>query len=434
MAFYLAALGYTLDRDGWRFEPVPGRDLPRCAAAARSTPASARARLRGLRRRGRRRARAHAVRRPPRAPSTGCKAFHAGAWACASCPTGRSTRGRLASSRRRERDAGARRRGRVDGFAFDYRVAARLRVGPARRRPSAELYAPLRRHAPRRAPARAAVPLHVARHARRRRRSAACRPARRVEVEYDVPADAWYFDENGARVDAVRRAAGGGAAALRLARLATSAARSRRETDLVFRNLDGTGTRASRGPARRRHARDHDEAHVALDGGRHDHRRASRSRARRRRAVVYELKTVVRVLPGRGAFETRSGLPDQRRRARARFARAERRPSISRRRPRALLRRRRCACRRPMLLMLDRVTGFWPEGGAAGLGCVRAREGRRRRRVVLQGALLPGSGAARLARHRGDVPAAPAAACSSAGMGSGLAAPRFEPHRHRRAR
>ena len=35
MAFYLAALGFTLDRDGWRFEPVPGHESTACAAAAR---------------------------------------------------------------------------------------------------------------------------------------------------------------------------------------------------------------------------------------------------------------------------------------------------------------------------------------------------------------------------------------------------------------
>jgi 3-hydroxymyristoyl/3-hydroxydecanoyl-(acyl carrier protein) dehydratase len=28
MAFYMAALGYTISRDGWRFEPVPERPYP----------------------------------------------------------------------------------------------------------------------------------------------------------------------------------------------------------------------------------------------------------------------------------------------------------------------------------------------------------------------------------------------------------------------
>ena len=65
MAFYLAALGFTLDRDGWRFEPVPGGAVPRALPRpGHARPAAAR--LRGLRRPRSRRTRAHAVRRPPR--------------------------------------------------------------------------------------------------------------------------------------------------------------------------------------------------------------------------------------------------------------------------------------------------------------------------------------------------------------------------------
>lgn len=39
MAFYLAALGHTADRDGWRFEPVPGRTT-RMRCRGQATPAS----------------------------------------------------------------------------------------------------------------------------------------------------------------------------------------------------------------------------------------------------------------------------------------------------------------------------------------------------------------------------------------------------------
>ena len=39
MAFYLAALGYTLDRDGWRFEPVP-EELYKLRCRGQVTPAS----------------------------------------------------------------------------------------------------------------------------------------------------------------------------------------------------------------------------------------------------------------------------------------------------------------------------------------------------------------------------------------------------------
>ena len=65
MAFYLAALGFTLDRDGWRFEPVAGR--PYAAALPRpGHPGQQAARLRGLRPRGLGRAGADALRRPAR--------------------------------------------------------------------------------------------------------------------------------------------------------------------------------------------------------------------------------------------------------------------------------------------------------------------------------------------------------------------------------
>ena len=95
MAFYLAALGYTLERDGWRFEPVPEQHLRAALPRPGRCPTIARARLRGLRRGDRRRARCPRSTPISSAPSTGCKAFHAGAWACAWCPTGRSTRSGL---------------------------------------------------------------------------------------------------------------------------------------------------------------------------------------------------------------------------------------------------------------------------------------------------------------------------------------------------
>ena len=49
MAFYVAALGYTIDRDGWRFEPVPEQPyMLRCRGQV--TPKSQLAGLRGVRR------------------------------------------------------------------------------------------------------------------------------------------------------------------------------------------------------------------------------------------------------------------------------------------------------------------------------------------------------------------------------------------------
>ena len=136
------------------------------------------------------------------APSTGSRPSTRAAWACGSCRTGRSSTGeQLGPHATQSTGAPAPLRAlgglvghvepkpvaSVDGFSFGLRVAARLRVGPALVGLRPDVRA-LRRHAPRRAPARAAVPLHVARHADRRGDGRACRPGGSVEVEYDVPA------------------------------------------------------------------------------------------------------------------------------------------------------------------------------------------------------------------------------------------------------
>ena len=266
MAFYLAALGYTVDRDGWRFEPVPEQKYPmRCRGqvtpdvAARSSTRSSSTRSRGgpmpdrLRRPALHRRRAQGL---PRAR----------AWACGWCPTGRSSTG--GSSARTEQPRTRRSLPRrlvgyvepkpvasIDGFASTTRRCSRAR-GAGPRRPSAR--STRASTAPRRvaAPARAAVPLHVAASRGRRRRWASCRPGASVEVEYDVPPDAWYFDENGAATMPFCVLHGGRAAALRLARVLRRQRAHRPTTDLLFRNLDGTGTLLAEIAPDDRHAAD----------------------------------------------------------------------------------------------------------------------------------------------------------------------------------
>jgi hypothetical protein len=75
----------------------------------------------------------------------------------------------------------------------------------------------------------------------------------KIEIEYDVPPDAWYFDENGhptmpfcVFLEAALQPCGW------LASYVGSALTVRRGP--VFRNLDGTGTCSSR-CCRRRHVR-----------------------------------------------------------------------------------------------------------------------------------------------------------------------------------
>ena len=86
-----------------------------------------------------------------------------------------------------------------------------------------------------------------------------------------------------------------------------------------------------------------------------------------------------------------------------------------------------CVWANRRLRTLDRVTGYWPEGGTEGLGRVRAERKHRRGRLVLQGALLPGSGAARIARHRGDDPGASVLHAGARHGRRRRRMPRFEP-------
>jgi 3-hydroxymyristoyl/3-hydroxydecanoyl-(acyl carrier protein) dehydratase len=189
-----------------------------------------------------------------------------------------------------------------------------------------------------------------------------------AEVEYDVPPDAWYFAENGARVmpfavllEVALQPCGWLGSYIGSARTS--------DVDLVFRNLDGSGTM---------------RREVLPDIGRlvTTTRLDSLSRAggliitgfdvavRAGDDCVYELKTAF------GFFTTEAlreqvGLPtsaDERHRfgepglAFDLASRSERYFGGAPRLPGG------------RLLMIDRVTGLWPSGGAAGLGRVRCEK------------------------------------------------------------
>ena len=415
MAFYLAALGYTLDRDGWRFEPVPERAVPMLRAAARSRPTSQQLVYEVFVDEVRAGPDPTRLRRPARAPSTASRPSTRGASACGSCPTGRSSTEPARELARHVplRDSARRpssRAGASSTASLRLRVAARLRLGPARRDAFGPMYAPLRRHAPRRAPARPAVPLHDPRHADRRRRSAACKPGAGVEVEYDVPPTPGTSTRT-APHDAVLRAARGRAPAVRLARLATSAARSRPTTDLLLPQ-----------PRRHRHAARARSSPTAgtlrtrvkltsiSHAGGHDHRGLRRRVLPRRASASTTMKTVFGFFPRRRS-QNQVGLPatDE---ERARLARAERRPrSTSRARParycdgaprlpgadaadarprhRLLARRRRAG---PRLRCAPRRTSTRPSGSSRRTSsrtrCSRARSASRRCCQLLQFCML----------------------------------------------
>ncbi|MBZ5504302.1 MAG: polyketide synthase dehydratase domain-containing protein [Acidobacteriia bacterium] len=190
-----------------------------------------------------------------------------------------------------------------------------------------------------------------------------------VEVEYDLPAEQWYFEQNGnptvpscVLMEAALQPCGW------IALFVGSALNGR--GDLLFRNLDGTSKLSEElfpaaGTLRTR---------VKLTSVSQTTEMTIESFAvecflgdRR----VYEMNTVCGIFPPE-AFASQVGLPastDERTRL---AAPSEFMVELSCRPPRYCAGELRLPG--PMLLMLDRVTGYWPGGGRAGLGYLRAEK------------------------------------------------------------
>ncbi len=190
-----------------------------------------------------------------------------------------------------------------------------------------------------------------------------------VVVEYDVPGEVWYFEQNDSPVmplavlmEVVLQASGW------LAAYVGSALDS--ETDLHFRNLDGTATfHREIGPDTNVLATRTRLADVAHDGAMIIETFEVECFADGEPACT--LQTVFGFFP-RSAFDDQVGIPpsdterellvasssfavDLTARPQEYFGGALRLPG-------------------PMLLMLDRVTGYWPDGGPGGLGRLRAEK------------------------------------------------------------
>ncbi|MFF2941608.1 beta-ketoacyl synthase N-terminal-like domain-containing protein [Streptomyces niveus] len=190
-----------------------------------------------------------------------------------------------------------------------------------------------------------------------------------VVAEYEVPASAWYFEQSGGRtmpfavlMEIALQPCGW------LASYAGSALTS--DTDLLFRNLDGAGTVTGEVTPATGTVRTHAEL-----------TRVSRSgdmiiesfevRCTADGVPVFELSTVFGYFPP-SAFADQQGLtvsPEDR----ARLDEPCDRMTDLTTRP-----ARYCAGEPrlpgPMLLMLDRITGYWQDGGGAGLGRLRSEK------------------------------------------------------------
>ncbi len=361
MSFYLAALGFTLPRDGGRFRPVA--ELPyRLQCRGQVTPSSRRLVTEVF------------VEEVVGGPTPtlfadllctvdGLKAFHARRVAIELVPDWplEAMPALLA-----EAEADPKSAAEVDAFRFDRASLLACAWG----KPS-KAFGPIyaRFDGPTRVARLPGPPyLFMSRVTEVDGAIGVTKAGATTTVEYDVPPDAWYFDENGARtmpfavlLEAALQPCGW------LASYVGSALSV--DEELGFRNLDGTGKLL-------------DE--VFPDSGTLTTRVKLTGVSKTGTMIivsfevtcsvgerpVYEMKTVFGFFPP-AALASQAGLPvpDAQREL------LERPGNVLvdlTTRPTAFFDPRRPRLAGPMLRMLDRVDGLWPEAGQAGLGQLRA--------------------------------------------------------------
>jgi 3-oxoacyl-(acyl-carrier-protein) synthase/3-hydroxymyristoyl/3-hydroxydecanoyl-(acyl carrier protein) dehydratase/1-acyl-sn-glycerol-3-phosphate acyltransferase len=379
MAFYLTALGFTLRRDGWRFEPVPDEKyVLRCRGQV--TPASRRL-VYEIHVRGVSSGPLPTLWADLLCTVDGLRAFHARRVGLRLVPDWPLEDWRRLGPRREQHDGApialatlgglvdhveSRPVAAVDGFAFDLASLYACAWG----RPSSAFGTIYARFDGTRTTPRLPGPpyLFMSRVARVEGAMGAMSTGSAIVAEYDVPDRAWFFAENGAAtmplavlMEAALQPCGW------LASFTGCTLGS--EQDLRFRNLDGTMTLHAEvapgaGPLST-HARltkltqttDMILVSFVVESSVGD-------------ARILEMTTTFGFFP-EAAFADQPGLPSSDE-DRARLVEASDFHVDLRNAPRYTAGNPRLAG--PMLRMLDRVTGFWPRGGRAGLGRLRAEK------------------------------------------------------------
>ena len=362
MAFYLTGLGYTIDRDGWRFEPVPAEPFV-LNCRGQVTPASRELIYEIF---------VEEVHDGP-VPTLhadllctvdGLKAFHARRVGLRLVPAWPLDQGSDELEGHQEPKPVA----QAGGFSFDYRSLLACANG----RPS-QAFGPIygRFDGPGRVARLPNPPYHfLSRVTRVVGDIGSMDHGMAVDVEYDIPPDAWYLDENGCRtmpfavlLEAALQPCGWLASYMGCALCV--------EQELAFRNLDGTGRLLME---------------LLPDAGTLLTRVRSVNTSRTGAMIivsfevecfvgeqrVYEMDTVFGFFPVE-ALENQVGLPTTETQRELLVAGADQGVDLTglqggdwaAHRPRLA---------EPMLLMLDRVTYFDPAGGEAGLGCLRAEK------------------------------------------------------------
>jgi acyl transferase domain-containing protein/3-hydroxymyristoyl/3-hydroxydecanoyl-(acyl carrier protein) dehydratase/1-acyl-sn-glycerol-3-phosphate acyltransferase len=380
MAIYLAALGYTIERDAWRFEPVPDTKYPmRCRGQV--TPSSKHLAYEVF---------VSSVVAGPipmvvadlLCTVDGKKAFHARSvglrlvpdWPLEHwkhlAPAAAQLTGEAVALRSLAGLVGYREPkpvAVVDGFAFDYHSLISCAWGP----PSSAFgpfYA--RFDGTRRAARLPGPPYHfMSRITRLDGPIGGMQPGTTVEVEYDVPVEQWYFEQNSnptmpfcVIMEAALQPCGW------LASYVGSALTS--DIDMLFRNLDGTGALLQEIlPGSGTFRTKVKILSISQSAGMIIENFEVECFIGEQR--VFEMKTVFGFFP-KEAFENQVGLPVSAE-ERAWMQTPDGRIIDLTSRP-----EKYCggelALPGPMLLMLDRITGYWPAGGPKGLGALRGEK------------------------------------------------------------
>ncbi len=365
MAIYLTALGFTIERDGWRFEPVPEEKyLMRCRGQV--TPTSKEL--------------IYEVfieevidgDTPTIFADLLCTVDGLGAFHCRRMGLRLVPDWPMDALLEKDPSLLSRAPGEVaevNGFRFDHDSLLACAWGRPSRAfgPMYEVFDSHRKVARLPGP-----PYHfMTRIAKIDSIPGGMQPGGEIEVEYDIPQDAWYFDDNGARtmpfavlLEAALQPCGW------LASFVGSALTS--DIDLAFRNLDGTGTLhaelfPSSGTLRTR------SKIVSISSSAGMIIESFEVQCFLGDTLVYEMDTVFGFFP-KEALDAQVGLPVPEYDADVLSAPCDVEPVDLKSQSQDTLFRGSCRLASPFLMMIDRVTGIWPEGGAAGLGKYRAEK------------------------------------------------------------
>ncbi len=361
MAIYLASLGYTLKRDGWRFQPVP--DLPyQLQCRGQVTPTSrllvtevfVEERIAGP---------IPTVYADLLCTVDGLKAFHARRVALQLVPDWPMDTSADAQAEETDSDQPV---AVVDGFRFDRKSLLACALG----KPSAAFGPMYRRFdGPMRVARLPSPPYHfISRIAEVHGAIGVMQAGARVVAEYDLPESVWYLDENGCRrmpyavlLEAVLQPCGW------LSSYVGSALTV--DSEPGFRNLDGEGTvlaELSGGAGTLR--TEVVLTAVSATAGMIIENFSVRCWLGERE--VYTLRTVFGFFPPE-ALAAQAGLPitTTHRELLQRAANVDIDLDGG---PAPFFAHPTLRLAAPMLRMIDRIEGIWPDAGAAGLGQLRA--------------------------------------------------------------